>query len=564
MTAADTLAMSSGDLAQLRQVSRDGVSPVLTLAERLSVSPRDAARTLSLALSLVYLDSAALSRCRPDVARMPLAASQQQLCALVLLANADPVGVKTLALLSDPFDEDRILQLQHLAGGECVLALATPEDIRAFLQHWEQASSALDTLGLDTTTAAGGKNVEILSFTSVAEAGSRASMLVNSTLLDAHRVGASDVHFESTDTGFTVRYRIDGVLDEVRSVPGRDIAEQVVSRIKVLSGLDIAEHRVPQDGSYRVRVREREVDLRVSVMPSVHGEDVVVRILDKQAIVESAGRLSLDALGFDADTRGRLRRLLDEPYGMVLVTGPTGSGKTTTLYAALSELHTGREKIITIEDPVEYQLDGMLQIPVNEKKQLTFAKGLRSILRHDPDIIMVGEIRDRETAEIAVQSALTGHLVLSTVHANSVLDVFGRFAHMGLDTYALASAINGVWAQRLVRLNCTSCSADDFPDDSQLSRLSLERDQVAGFRFRRGLGCGECRNTGYRGRLAIAEILRVDGQIREMLLAKRSMRELREAAVSGQRMRSITEIGLDLVKAGRTTLEEVRRVASSE
>ena len=361
-----------------------------------------------------------------------------------------------------------------------------------------------------------------------------------------------------------VRYRVDGVLDLVKEVPGRDVADQVVSRIKVLSGLDIAEHRIPQDGSYRVRVREREVDLRISVMPSVHGEDVVVRILDKQSIIESAGKLSLDALGFDPDTRARLRRLLDEPYGMVLVTGPTGSGKTTTLYAVLSELHTGREKIITIEDPVEYQLQGMLQIPVNEKKQLTFARGLRSILRHDPDIIMVGEIRDRETAEIAVQSALTGHLVLSTVHANSVLDVFGRFAHMGLDTYALVSAINGVWAQRLVRLNCRSCSQADAPDEAQLARLGLDREQVLGYRFRRGIGCGECRNTGYRGRQAIAEILRVDSDIREMLLAKRSMREVRDAAVTGQNMRSITEIGLDLVRTGQTTLEEIRRVASSQ
>ncbi len=552
------------DLARLRQVSRDGLPPVLALADRLSLTPRDAARLLAERLSLHYLDSGSLAGFRPDLARMPLAAAQQQQCALLVAAGPASASAVTMVLLSDPFDEDRVLQLQHQCGGRCGLALAAPEDVRAFLQHWEQASSALDTLEDDPTTAESSRSVETLSFAAVAEAGSRASMLVNSTLLDAHRAGASDVHFESTDSGFTVRYRIDGVLDAVKDVPGRDVAEQVVSRIKVLSSLDIAEHRVPQDGSYRVRVRERDVDLRVSVMPSVHGEDVVVRILDKQSIIESAGRLSLDALGFDLDTRTRLRRLLDEPYGMVLVTGPTGSGKTTTLYAALSELHTGREKIITIEDPVEYQLHGMLQIPVNEKKQLTFARGLRSILRHDPDIIMVGEIRDRETAEIAVQSALTGHLVLSTVHANSVLDVFGRFAHMGLDTYALVSAINGVWAQRLVRLNCPSCSRDDVPDDAQLSRLGLARTQVQGFNFRKGVGCGECRNTGYRGRQAIAEILRVDGDIREMLLTKRSMREVRDAAVTGQDMRSITEIGLDLVSAGKTTLEEIRRVASSQ
>lgn len=553
------------DLAMLREASRHGTPPVLALADRLSLPPREAARLLANRLALPYFDSALLADRRPDLARLPLAQAQQQQCALLLPASGAAHSAGTaIALVSDPFDDDRILQLQHLCETGCTVGIATPDDVRAFLQHWEQASSALDTLEDAPLQASNEQRVETLSFATVAEAGSRASMLVNSTLLDAHRAGASDVHFESTDVGFTVRYRVDGVLDWVRDVPGREVSDQVVSRIKVLSGLDIAEHRVPQDGSYRVRVREREVDLRVSVMPSVHGEDVVVRILDKQSIIESAGKLSLDALGFDGDTLARLRRLLDEPYGMVLVTGPTGSGKTTTLYAALSELHTGREKIITIEDPVEYQLGGMLQIPVNEKKQLTFARGLRSILRHDPDIIMVGEIRDRETAEIAVQSALTGHLVLSTVHANSVLDVFGRFAHMGLDSYALVSAINGVWAQRLVRLNCPSCSQDDAPDDAQLARLGLTREEVREYRFRRGTGCGECRNTGYRGRQAIAEILRVDETIRDMLLARRSMREIREAAVSGQQMRSITEIGLDLVKAGKTTLEEIRRVASSQ
>ena len=558
------LTLSREDLAMLRQASRSGMPPVLSLADRLSLTPRDAAKLLADRLSLTYLDSALLAGLRPDHVRLPLALAQRQQCALLIPMEASSAQADTIALLSDPFDEDRVLQLQHQSRGRCTLAVAAPEDVRAFLQHWEQASSALDTLEDDAQAADSTQRVETLSFATVAEAGSRASMIVNSTLLDAHRAGASDVHFESTDSGFTVRYRIDGVMDMVKEVPGRDVADQVVSRIKVLSGLDIAEHRVPQDGSYRVRVREREVDLRISVMPSVHGEDVVVRILDKQSIIVSAGKLSLDALGFDPDTRARLRRLLDEPYGMVLVTGPTGSGKTTTLYAALSELHTGREKIITIEDPVEYQLQGMLQIPVNEKKQLTFARGLRSILRHDPDVIMVGEIRDRETAEIAVQSALTGHLVLSTVHANSVLDVFGRFAHMGLDIYALVSAINGVWAQRLVRLNCPSCSQDDTPDEAQLARLGLGREQVHGYRFRRGIGCGECRNTGYRGRQAIAEILRVDADIREMLLAKRSMREVREAAVTSQNMRSITEIGLDLVRTGQTTLEEIRRVASSQ
>lgn len=550
------------DLVHLRTVAAAGESPVVALASLQSISPRDAAKALADALGLPCMDSQQLEHFRPDWRLLPLATAQQRLCVLARSVQADSAPLT--GLLADPFDDDLQLQMRHLAAGPLQLAIAAPDDIRAFVQHWEQSERAIDIVAVDPASAQASAHVETLSFATVAEAGSRASQLVNSTLLDAQRAAASDVHFESTDTGLTIRYRIDGVLDDVRSVNGRELAEQVVSRIKVLASLDIAEHRVPQDGSFRVRVREREVDLRVSVMPSVHGEDVVVRILDKQSIVEAAGRLTLDALGFDVDTLARLRRLLDEPYGMVLVTGPTGSGKTTTLYAALSELHTGREKIVTIEDPVEYQLQGMLQIPVNERQNLTFARGLRSILRHDPDIIMVGEIRDRETAEIAVQSALTGHLVLSTVHANSVFDVFGRFTHMGLDSYALVSAVNGVWAQRLVRLNCPACSRPDSPDHALLDRLNLQPERVQGFRFRRGIGCGECRNTGYRGRRAVAEILRLDPELRELVVARRPMREIRAHAAQHQHMRSITDIGLDLVRDGLTTLEEIRRVATSE
>ena len=407
----DILSAQNLDLAALRRSAHAGVSPLPALANQLAIPAGEAARLLAHRLGMLWLDTANLVTMHLDTARWPLATALQCQCALLRPANRGK-DAPLLAMLSDPFDDDLVLQLQHRAGGPCALVLAAPDDIRVYLQRCEQQASALETLAEDSTLPSDARALEVLSFASVAEAGSRAAMLVNSMLLDAYRAGASDVHFECTDTGFTVRYRIDGVLDTVRSVAGREVAGQVVSRIKVMAGLDIAEQRVPQDGSYRVRVQDRDVDLRVSVMPSMHGEDVVVRILDKQSLVQSAGGLRLDALGFDADTLLRLRRLLDEPYGMVLVTGPTGSGKTTTLYAALTERHTGREKVITIEDPVEYQLQGMLQIPVNEKKQLTFARGLRSILRHDPDIIMVGEIRDQETAEIAVQSALTGHLVL--------------------------------------------------------------------------------------------------------------------------------------------------------
>jgi general secretion pathway protein E len=294
-------------------------------------------------------------------------------------------------------------------------------------------------------------------------------------------------------------------------------------------------------------------------MPSIHGEDAVIRILDKRAMIEAYGSLTLEALGFDAASLVTLRGLAEEAYGMLLVTGPTGSGKTTTLYAALTEIHNGRDKIITIEDPVEYQLPGILQIPVNEKKGLTFAKGLRSILRHDPDKIMVGEIRDKETAEIAVQSALTGHLVLTTVHANNVFDVFGRFTHMGIDPYAFVSALNGIWAQRLVRLNCPHCAVPYTPDANELARVNLTRELVSGYRFKQGKGCGDCRGTGYKGRKAIAEILTLNDEIRELVVEKRPIRHIKEAARNNG-TRSLREAALELVKRGDTTLDEIKRV----
>jgi general secretion pathway protein E len=465
-----------------------------------------------------------------------------------------------VAVIHDPLDRDLWTQLAHLAQAPLRYVVATPDDIHAYLNQQEAGSRAVDTLrdtaGEDAVVR---EHLEELSLARVSGAASPAVKLVNSTLYDALRAGASDVHLESTPLGLAVKYRIDGVLDSITEVAGRPVAEQAVSRLKVLAELDIAERRVPQDGSFRVSVQGREVDLRVSIIPGVHGEDAVIRILDKQAMIESRGRLSLDSLGFDADSVATLRDLLEAAYGMLLVTGPTGSGKTTTLYAALSETHTGRDKIVTIEDPVEYQLAGVLQIPVNEKKGLTFARGLRSILRHDPDKIMVGEIRDRETAEIAVQSALTGHLVLTTVHANNVFDVFGRFTHMGLDPYSLVSSLNGIWAQRLLRLNCPHCSRDHAPQSHDLARLGLQETDVSTYRFRKGAGCGDCRGTGYRGRQAVAEILRLDDELREMIVAQQPVRQIKEAA-RRKGTRSLTEAALALVRSGQTTLEEVRRV----
>ncbi len=499
-------------------------------------------------------DMAAMISCTPAFDRLPLARAQQRQC--VLLRDTDGM----IGVFSDPYAQDLQVWVETLAAAPLRWRLALPADIHAYLSKQEESVRSLDTLV--TEDGGGGPQerlLESLNYASLTESNSPAVKLVNSTLYDALKSGVSDIHFESTPNGMMTKYRIDGVLDQAAQVAGTALAEQAISRIKVLAELDIAERRVPQDGSFRVESQGREIDLRVSIMPSVHGEDAVIRILDKQSMVSAQGSLTLDASGFAADHLATMRRLVAEPYGMVLVTGPTGSGKTTTLYGAITEIHTGREKIITIEDPVEYQLPGILQIPVNDKKGLSFARGLRSILRHDPDIIMVGEIRDKETGEIAVQSALTGHLVLSTVHANNVFDVFGRFAHMGIDPYSFVSALNGVVAQRLVRLNCPHCSASYTPADEELVRSGLTRSEVKEYQFRRGPGCGDCRATGYKGRRAVAEILILNDELAELVIERRPLRQIKDLARAGG-MRSLFEDALALVASGETTLEEVKRV----
>ena len=382
---------------------------------------------------------------------------------------------------------------------------------------------------------------------------------MNSTVYDALKIGASDIHLETGPTGLHIKYRIDGVLTSVSSVTGLTLAEQVISRVKVMSELDIAERRVPQDGRFKVTVRGHEVDFRVSIMPSIFGEDAVLRILDKQTLTDQLKGLSLAYLGFDPESISLMRRLASVPYGMFLVTGPTGSGKTTTLYAAISEINNGHDKIITIEDPVEYQLPGVVQIPVNEKKGLTFERGLRSILRHDPDKIMVGEIRDPETAQIAVQSALTGHLVFTTVHANNVFDVLGRFTHMGVDPYSFVSALNGVMAQRLVRVNCPHCSTEYKPDTQLLADSGIRQHEADAMTFRNGQGCGQCRGTGYKGRKAIGEILVMTDQIRELIISRTPTRLIREEAQRNG-TRFLREIAVDMVRRGETTLQEINRV----
>src|SRR3989442_1660840 len=385
--------------------------------------------------------------------------------------------------------------------------------------------------------------------------------LVDTVIYNAMESRASDIHIETRDTEVQVKYRIDGALYE--KVDPIDLAyhQTLISRIKVMSELDIAERRVPQDGRFRVRYKGRNVDFRVSIMPTVHGEDAVIRILDKEQINESFKNLDLNVVGFDPEDLRKFRHYIAEPYGMVLVTGPTGSGKTTTLYAALNEIRNEEDKIITIEDPVEYQLHGITQIPVNEKKGLTFARGLRSILRHDPDKIMVGEIRDQETAQIAIQSALTGHLVFTTVHANNVTNVIGRFINMGVEPYNFVSALNCILAQRLVRIVCEQCAEPVQPSHEVISQSGLLLPAVSDWRFRTGRGCAQCRGTGYKGRRAIGELLVLNDELREAIVARAPARRLKELALAGG-SKLLRSAALELVQHGVTTLLEANRVTA--
>jgi general secretion pathway protein E len=547
-------------LARARTQSRQSRRALVEELQGLSgLEPRDLVRLLAEPFALSVMETPEMFGHTPAFDLLPLAGALARHC--VLLRDADK---RLTGVIADPFDLDLQTWLQAHAGTTAAqplrLRLALPSDILAYLGKHEESARAVDSLIGDSGEGRrDGRSATVLSFASVSEAASPAVKLVNSTLYDALKAGASDIHLESTAGGLAVKYRVDGVLDHAASVGGIELAEHIISRLKVLAELDIAERRIPQDGSFRVESAGRDIDLRVSIMPSIHGEDAVIRILDKRAMIEAYGALTLEALGFDAPSLATLRMLAQEAYGKQQVTGPTGSGKTTTLYAALTEIHNGREKIITIEDPVEYQLPGILQIPVNEKKGLSFAKGLRSILRHDPDKIMVGEIRDRETAEIAVQSALTGHLVLTTVHANNVFDVFGRFTHMGIDPYAFVSALNGIWAQRLIRMNCPRCAVAYVPSDAELASAHLARADVHDYVFMHGQGCGDCRGTGYKGRRSIAEILTLNDEIRELIVDKQPIRRIKAAAAANG-TRSLRLAALDLVKRGATTIEEIRRV----
>jgi general secretion pathway protein E len=544
------------DYQTLRNEARASAQPVMQrIQEQYDLAPEAVLQTLASQCHLPPFSMSSLNAMTVDFSRLSFNDAARRHC----LAATDGDGQLWL-ILTDPWDSHAQAYAAHVLGVPFATGLAHPADLAALLARHEEGLRAMEGLGGGAQSGSEfDAGTESLSFASIAEDASPVVRLVRSTLYDALKAGASDIHMETDSRGLTVKYRIDGVLSQVAHVSSVEVAEQAVSRIKVMSELDIAERRVPQDGRFKVSMQGREVDVRVSIMPSVFGEDAVLRILDRQALSEELRGLTLDGLGFSGVPLTRIRKLAAEPYGMLLVTGPTGSGKTTTLYAAISEINHGRDKIITIEDPVEYQLTGVLQIPVNEKKGLTFARGLRSILRHDPDKIMVGEIRDADTAQIAVQSALTGHLVFTTVHANNVFDVLGRFIHMGVDPYSFVSALNGIVAQRLLRMNCTHCAAPVAPAPELLELSGLDAAQTAGFHFKQGSGCGHCRGTGYRGRRAVAEILLMTDELRELIVARAPISQIKDAAARGG-TRNLREAALVLVAHGETTLEEINRV----
>jgi len=473
----------------------------------------------------------------------------------LLIAIADPSEL----LLTD--------ELAELLGKKIVVRVATPSQISDILKKSESSQRVLEeategfTLDLIKEDESGDETISIERLTSESE--SPIIRLVDSTIFNALERRASDIHIETEDNDVIIKYRIDGVLQQAMQPIAKEHHSTIISRIKVMSELDISERRVPQDGRFRVRYKGRLIDFRVSIMPSIHGEDAVLRVLDKEAMSEKFSQLSLDVVGFSDSDLKKFRRYINEPYGMVLVTGPTGSGKTTTLYAAISEIKSSEHKIITIEDPVEYQLKGITQIPVNEKKGLTFARGLRSILRHDPDKIMVGEIRDAETAQIAIQSALTGHLVFTTVHANNVVDVLGRFLNMGVEPYNFVSALNCILAQRLVRVICENCRHPVKLGPQVLEESGLDPRIYSDYTFYEGAGCLDCSGTGFRGRTAIHELLDLSDKIREMILERKPASEIKRVAHE-EGMTFLRESALEKVFAGISTMREINKVTFIE
>ena len=518
---------NTSEVIQARQLAKANNKTFdAVLQSQTGLSGTEILNALGATLFYPVLSVGSYSSIEADFERLPLSECQRVM-ALVVQKGGD-LGM----LFCDPTDET----LQKWADSVGILIdqrfLVLESELVGAFKHFEMGKTALSgVMGEEFSTLDRQTGVEEISLARIDETHSPVIKLINSTLFDALGAGASDIHLEASAGGLVVKYRIDGVIIEAARVPGAELNEQAISRVKVMAELDITERRTPQDGRFKARIRDRNIDFRVSIMPSVFGEDAVIRILDKEHLSDQLSGLTLDFLGFDAQPMAVIRSLAAKPHGMLL-TGPTGSGKTTTLYAAISEINDGKSKIITIEDPVEYQVPGVLQIPVNERKGLSFARGLRSILRHDPDKIMVGEIRDPETAQIAVQAALTGHLVFSTVHANNVFDVLGRFEHMDVDPYTFVSALNGIVAQRLIRIFCADCH---------------------------GAGCKSCRGTGYKGRRAIGECLVMDDEIREMIASRASIRAIKEAAKQ-RGTRLLRETAEQMVRDHLTSQEEIDRI----
>lgn len=470
--------------------------------------------------------------------------------------------------VADPSDIATIDAIESYLGRKVEVYAASKMAINEALRKTETALQVLrdatEGFVMKVVEKEGGGEEEVISVETLTEQDGSIIKLVNSIVFTAVQKRASDVHVESKEEGLIVKYRIDGVLSEAMEPIDKKFQSSIISRIKVMSDLDISERRVPQDGRFRLRIKDKTIDFRISIMPSIHGEDAVIRILDKEMITAAISELRMDLLGFSDEVLNNFRRYITQPYGMVLVTGPTGSGKTTTLYAALTEIRAPEDKIVTIEDPVEYQIDEITQIPVNEKKGLTFARGLRSILRHDPDKIMVGEIRDPETAQIAIQSALTGHLVFTTVHANNVFDVIGRFLHMKVDPYSFISALNCILAQRLVRVLCPVCKTPVKYKRKQLLESGLNPQKYKDRLFYETRGCEACYHTGYQGRTAIAELLELSDEIREMILEKRPLSEVKKRAKS-EGMTFLREVGMkEKVLKGVTSLKELNKVTFVE
>ncbi len=469
--------------------------------------------------------------------------------------------------ISDPSDIGTIDAIESFLGKKVQVHASSRRAIQEALRKSETAlqvlKDATEGFIVQVVEKESGEEEEVISLEKLADQDGSIIKLVNTIIFTAVQKRGSDIHVESRDDGVRIKYRIDGVLTEAMEPISKKFQSPIISRIKVMSDLDIAERRVPQDGRFRLKIKDKTIDFRVSIMPSIYGEDAVIRILDKEMITQAFSELRLDLLGFSDTLLRKFSRYITQPYGMILVTGPTGSGKTTTLYAALTEIKAPEDKIVTIEDPVEYQIDGITQIPVNEKKGLTFARGLRSILRHDPDKIMVGEIRDPETAQIAIQSALTGHLVFTTVHANNVFDVIGRFLHMQVDPYSFISALNCILAQRLVRVLCPRCKEEVRYDSEQLLEAGLKPAKYQDRTFYEARGCMDCGDTGYQGRTAIAELLELSDVIREMILERKPLSEVKKQA-KDEGIVFLREVGLDKVFKGITSLRELNKVTFVE